>query len=546
MKSLLKNLSLLSMGLLIYSCNEKISAELQDGNSTTVPTVVAPSEYYFKVTNNSPTILNYVLHRTGPGRYGTNKWNCEVSSTGIALSSTLFVGESTLPHQDTNKNYDISCFFEAEELAMAFNGLSFNIEASKNTCDYIGYAPYSFLDAIPGRTSAAWRGITCEEGINSGDAQTQVNVTGWDPNMLPAPGLRALGCGEMVDISISVPNERHIIPIPEEHQYLCKFDYKTVGGGNGENCDVGQMTYNFTNVYDSNPDPVVTTVASRPNPKSPHACGGSITSCVGGAIKQEPTLANNAYGVVIHETNLNQNFSTTKTLPKFMTRGKSVDITNFRRGLASLNLDYQDYTTGNEGLWGNATFNKEYDPFLVEKYSMNQNPDSSPIVDLTGMAPIYTVDNATFVAKAREDGYTATPLAADPFLGYGGARVNPLYTFYCLDTAMEVKARIRMAVRDWDRVFPSTTTDLELISDVYKPLSGRRQDMPNGEPEIPTDPSPVNVYNDFDDWDAFVEMTRADPNLVGVYDPGDTTWEPSLGWWNPAIFPSLGPAGNQN
>lgn len=533
MKSFLKNLSLLSMGLLIYSCNEKISAELQDGASTTVPPVQTPKEYYFKVTNNSPSILNYVLHRSGSGRYGTNNWDCEISSNNIPFSSTLYVGEVATAHQ--NKTYDISCFFDAEELSMAFNGLSFKMEASKNTCDYVAYAPYSYLDAIPGSTTASWRGITCGDGVSNADAQAFVSVTGWDQGL---GAVRLIGCDEMVDTSISVPALRRIRGIPEVDSSLCRFDYASNGGGNGMNCDTGTMTYDLTNVYDSDSDPAVTLIDAKPVVRPDYKCGGKIVNCIGGAIKHVPTLANKAYGIEIIDTKLNTNVSVTYTLPKFLTRGASVDIANYRRGLAALDLAYNNYNSLNDSEWDGE---KNYDPFLVEKFSMNQTPDSASIIDTAGTNPSAPVSNATWESKVIENGYTATPLAADPFLGLGSARVNPLYTFYCLDTALEIKARIRMAVRDWDRVFPSSTADLELISDLGKPLTSRRQDLPNDEEEIPNDPSPVNLYNDFSDWDAFVLMTRNDPNGVLVYDPGFTTWEPTAGWWSTSIFPSLGP-----
>ena len=110
-----------------------------------------------------------------------------------------------------------------------------------------------------------------------------------------------------------------------------------------------------------------------------------------------------------------------------------------------------------------------------------------------------------------------------------------------------------MVVRDWDRVFTSTTSNLELISDSYVfPVKDRIQDLPGSEEEYPNDPGDFNFFNDIDDWDVLVWMQRSDPNGVGVYDPADTFWIPwtapttdvpvsVLGWWNPSIFPNEGP-----
>lgn len=532
MKSVLKNLTLLGMGLMIYSCNEKISPELQSGSSTTIPTDIVPDEYYFRVTNASPVVLNYVLHRTGPGHAQTA---CKVSSSVMPFSSTLFEGQGAIAHD--SKTYDISCFFEAEELSLHFNGISFNVEASKNTCEYIAYAPYSYFDAIPGTTTASWRGFTCGDGIGSPDAQSTIplasvlNYTGVD-NLGGAT--RLIGCDEMIDSSITVAANRVIKPIVTDAQPLCAFDYDTNGGGNGLNCDSGRMTFNFTEVYDSDSDPLVTVVATKPNPVAPHSCGGKANSCVGGAIKSVASLAQSIYGTEIIASTKDVNFDKNYALPDLMgVRSGNYDIVNFRRGLASMHLNFADYSAGNETQWADTNYNKAYDPSLMERYSANITPDNNYIIDPSG---------AALAAKKIELGYTATPLAADPFLGTTLAtRVNPFYTFYCLDRAFEIKARIRMAIRDWDKVFISGSSDLELISDVYKNPSARRQDLPIAEEGIPNDPGNFNRFNDVNDWDVLLPMDRSDPNSIGTYDPGNTTWSPTDGWWDPGIFPNQGP-----
>ena len=537
MKSLLKNLSLLSMGLLIYSCNEKISAELQDGNSTTVPTIVAPSEYYFKITNDNPVVLNYVLHRSGAGRYGTNKWDCKISTTGVEPSSDLFISEAATAHE--NKNYDISCFFDTEELALDFNGLSFKVEASKNTCEYIAYSPYSYFDAIPGSSSTTYRGVICDTtaGITNAHGNARATIIGATYNGTP------VDCGYMVDINVPEPDRQPVL-IPDEKQPLCQYDYSELGGGNGQNCDTGRIKFQITEVYNAETD---TTLPANPQPRavatSDHLCGGSPVSCVGGAIKHVPSLSSGMYGTLVTNTNQNQDFSTQYKLPATLTRAGNYDIVNYRRGLASLNLNFGDYTVPNEVQWGDATYNKAFDPHLMEMYSVNMDPAGNPIIDTAGGAPASLVDNTTYDNYTIATGVTRKPYAADPFLGINGARVNPFYTFYCLDRAYEVKARIRMVVRDWDRIFPSTTADLELISDVHKLVNARRQDLPGTEMEIPNDPGVFNLFNDQNDWDVLVPMTRIDPNLVGVYDPGFTFWGPTAGFWDPASFPSLGPVG---
>jgi hypothetical protein len=538
MKSMMKNFALLSMGLLIYSCNEKISPELQNGSSTTVPTVIAPTDYYFKVTNNSAAVLNYVLHRSGPGMASTD---CKINSDGTPLSSILYIGDAATTFD--SKAYDIACYLEAEELSLKFNGLSFKVEASKNTCEYIGYSPYSFYDSIPGATTASWRGVTCADATaGTLDAQFLLPSLPFGRDILGAGVDRQIGCGEMVDTSIALAANRLIKAIPTDAQPLCAFDYAINGGGNSQNCDSGRMRFNITDVYKVTPpvpDPEYFT--SKPVPTPDHICGGATASCVGGAIKSVSSLTTYVRGTEILNTQLNENFSKAYTLPALMgVRSTGVDIVNFRRGLASKHLNFLDYTVPNEVEWSDTNHNKAFDPSLMENYAANRTPDGSSIIDVNNTAATFNVSNATYEAKRIELGYTATPTAADPFLGT--SRVNPFYTFYCLDRAYEIKARIRMVVRDWDKVFPSTASDKELISDVYKSVNARTQDLPSTEEEIPNDPGNFNYFNDMDDWDNLVLMTRTDPNLIGVYDPGFTFWSPTDGWWNPAIFPNQGPA----
>lgn len=528
------------MGLVIYSCNEKISPELQNGSSTTVPTVIAPADYFFKVTNNSPAVLNYVLHRTGPGHAKTE---CKINSTGTPLSSTLYVGDGATAFD--SKAYDIACYFEAEELSLLYNGLSFKMEASKNTCEYIGYSPYSFYDAIPGVTTASWRGVECGDNVGTPDAQATIPSLPFGMDTLGMGMPRQIGCGEMVDTSIAIDSERLIVSIPEDAQPFCAFDYESNGGGNGQNCDSGRMSFNITAVNEIVPAlPAVPYFSPSPISRADHSCGGSTVACVGGAIKSVGALAGQVRGTEILKSNLNEDFSQQYTLPAlYGVRATGVDIVNFRRGLASKHLNFLDYDNElpfpSPPQWSDPNFNKAFDPNLVENYAANRTPDGNPIIDIGNTYPGALVSNATYVAETKKRGYKATPLAADPFLG--NTRINPFYTFYCLDRAYEIKARIRMVVRDWDKVFTTNATDKELISDVYKNIGARTQDLPSTEEEIPGDPGNYNFYNDMDDWDNLVLMTRTDPNGIGVYDPGFTFWYPSVGWWKPAIFPNQGP-----
>jgi hypothetical protein len=333
---------------------------------------------------------------------------------------------------------------------------------------------------------------------------------------------------------------------------VCAYDYASNGGGNGQNCDIGKINLTTIKISNIGVSPVIDPAAANPTTTSSE-CGGSLAACVEGPIKQIDASLMRVSD--IHKTTLNADFSYEYSLPKLMgVRSDMYDIVNYRKGLASLDLDYEDYSSGSDANWGDPDYFKSFDPTLMEKYAANKSPNNH----VTSTNPtIYEkiISDADLAAKSISNGWTQTPYAADPFLGVSGARVNPFYTFYCLDRAYEIKARIRMVVRDWDRVFTSATSNLELISDSYvMPVQNRIQDLPNSEEEFPEDPGNYNLFNDKNDWDVIVEMTRTDPNNTGVYDPTPaylgTLYFPTPGasapyltsrWWDPSIFPNQGP-----
>lgn len=69
---------------------------------------------------------------------------------------------------------------------------------------------------------------------------------------------------------------------------------------------------------------------------------------------------------------------------------------------------------------------------------------------------------------------------------------NPFYTFYCLDAAREIKARIRLTVRDWDRSFNITSAIDEQRYSVLPPLM-------NDNTNDARFNTPWNSYKDWDD-----------------------------------------------
>ncbi len=342
---------------------------------------------------------------------------------------------------------------------------------------------------------------------------------------------------------------------------FCQFNYAAKGGGNGKNCDVGTVEATITHWADqTNEDGSAAPPKAQLPVTTKINCGGTVDACVGGPIKLISSISKYTRGSEIYRTELNQNFKTTFSIPSLYgkNRSGSYEIVNFRRGLSSLNLNYVSYDESNWPAWDkNDPDNKSFDANIMERYAANRDP----------LGTDQLVSPAEITAKELTyDGVNVQIFAIEPFMASMAAyRTNPFYTFYCLDSAFEIKARIRMVVREWDRVFPSSTANLELISDLGlnapgtgNPDDQRRQDIPRDSTgydleEVDSDPGLYNTFNDIRDWDDLIPMQRSDTSATPastLISTGNFVLSPMPdgayidGWWNPSIFPNQGSSSN--
>jgi hypothetical protein len=515
---MITQLSLLAMALFMVSCNEKISPELKDANSSSGTNIIPPPEYYFKVKNTSAVMLNYKLHKTGSGNMTAP---CEVRNKD-RLSSEIFSG-----NQAAN---DITCFFEAEELSLFHQGFNFEISASANTCDFVGYSPFSFYSHIPGNSSQTFTQVTCG---NDTTTQGNINTAAGTEGIDITTSTTNLGCNDWATNAITPTNTR-VKFTPASDEELCRFNYV-----NGPSCDIGTITVNnlVVNYTPPGPDPV-TQPAILTSAKETRTieCGGAVANCVKGAIEELGSAADGSTRkTMIHQSEINVPFSYEYKHSKLIgTHSSNKKYANYRRNLASTGINFiNNLDAGYASKFNDPSYGKTFEPNLMEVYAANKRMDGTTLVTTT-IQDLYSYPG---------NKYKAAPLAADPYIGLAG-RVNPFYTFYCFDTAFDIKARIRMVVRDWDRVFP-TNNELELLSDIFNG-DGARQDNLTGK-EIK--PKPLQAsdqdifisFNDLGDWDDMVPMSRSDE----AYAPSTTIWRPYPvpfgpfpdGFFNPEHFP---------
>lgn len=598
---MVQKLSILAMVITLASCNEKVSPELQQGNATTPDTdggpTIVPNEYFIKVTNTAPLILNYKLHKTGAGNKNTA---CEVRST-TELNNDNFRANPTAN--------DITCYLEAEELSLRAGGLSLKIESSPNTCEFVSYAPYSYYKQMPGSSSGSYTAVICTT-----DATNQTHIDRLNPPTVPpAPNTYSstafltydTGAGVYANTSCdtvisestplagngtTVPRIRQPFPLPESDQDLCKYDYTLSGG---PNCDEGiisireyqvtfdadkadqsataakeavvtALTADYGDLVDNDgpggPDDgteVVTAIenaaivtqgntayatayaAWSPTAKSvyrTHYCGGSAYNCISGPIKTHTELTG-PRGSFVSTTEYDKPFEYEYKYENLFPNKPSYVYANYRRDLANSNIAYgtseKPHNATYTGAWASAAFGKIFEPNLMERYSRNLNYNQSSMID-TGIDYTDGLNTIFEGYLSQSNRYNAMPLAAEPYVGVSyNYYTNPYYTFYCLDHAYDIKARIRMVVRDWDRIFP-TDASQELLSDINLG-SNARQDL-QFYVEDPDSEDEYNDFNDLLDWDDRISMERYISSGVLIYRPLPTAEYPE-GYFNPDRFP---------
>ncbi|MES2525992.1 MAG: hypothetical protein V4598_02860 [Bdellovibrionota bacterium] len=508
----LSKLSFLTLALTLGACNEKVSPELQGAASSTTTgggsAIVPPDSYYFRIANASDSMLNFKLHKSGSGNANAN---CEITNT-FGLSSDAY--------RASPSTYDISCFMEADELAMHYNGFGFDIEASSNTCEYVGYAPFSFYDYMPGSSSGSYEMLECE-----GFATTPF-IQGF-----------AAYAGKTCDTyTSSLAGAVSFPSLGFDEADLCRFDYSE---DEGPNCDVGDVSV-IKRTLNRLPGPDnaigtvddVLNVVTTPTIKK---CGGKITNCIQGPIKNEPTLSKSTSGIVVTKTAANTALKLNKDYtPLIGAYNSNRRYVNFRRDIASFDIEYgnsaKPLSSAYSSSFGDPIYNKSYNPELMMNYANNKRMDGTTLIP-SGSVPV--LENSM---------YNASPYAAEPYLGLNGSKTNPFYMAYCLDSAFDVKARIKLVVRDWDRILPTsaTSTYFERISDVDLLPPFARQDVPYTD-EVTGDPDSWNAFNDIADWDDTISMERDDSGMP--YDPSVTVWRPLPtasyldGFFNPGWFP---------
>ncbi len=187
------------------------------------------------------------------------------------------------------------------------------------------------------------------------------------------------------------------IPTPD----LCEAYYATSTHPEYPNCDEGFLTYT-QEVWTTDASSVCNTVASSTVQKV--QCGGNRYNCASGPVRDllTPAQMNLGFRSMIYSSSTGADISWPISAPTTHGDGTNLRVANGTVNNACLT------TNADANTWTGT----------VKSINMASHPFGmyDPITD-----------------------------------SYPGA--NPFYTFYCMDAAKDIKARIRVSVREWDRTF---------------------------------------------------------------------------------------------
>lgn len=556
---MIKLSGLLLLSAIISGCQEKIAPELSTPASTTTgggSTTTTSTNRFYITLNKTPTgvepeDLGYVLHKANMGA-GVNCQVDNVVDTPETLDSTR----------------DISCFMEAEEFALYYNGIEFQANTDANTCEYISHEPFSYWNLPPGisrRINGSPRQVirfNCDKAVV--DHLGGSNVPALYGNPSPTYTTVSQLCNKyfnLNDSGLPLPLEfgqLHMDIAPAlagadiQESRLCSYNH-VLSDGSEVLCDEGEInifdvTVSGTDTSDP-PDNIPDVISVSPSSPRLLRCGGKVRNCLSGPVVDSVGRSDVNRGIrgIIEQLNFDAGTLTMTVKESFPVRAGNFHSANFMRQCSGVpNYNAANSFTPLPGV--------EFDPNILQSYSqLGVSTTGTQERDTNRMDVIPLADHP-FRGGIPMNVIT-TLLPTDSLRNYGVNRLStqPFYSFYCLDHAYDIKARIRVAVREWNRNFSPTTQNFQFVSDVYNralPFSTRTK-MDAGSPvtllEYPTvydDDATNNVidfnFNNLMDWDDLLSFTNSPTGTCGTAINVDGSWvtplaqQPKSSFWFPS------------
>jgi len=474
MKILFSNAIGILLMFSVVSCTEEIAEEVQNKEAVSSDGSIADySGRSIRLVHKMAEDTSFNMHKSG-----NYEADCELTAPTAGFDSDTYDYTST--------NYAIDCVLDVEELDLYFKGVEFEMQVDDQLCEYVRYVPYRVLRHQPGSTTKTIYNVTCDENC-------------------AADATSSAACGETFDSWDGTATDFQTSDFGTavaDTTKLCHFDYASQNSGSTwqfyPNCDEGEVTVidvSLSGAAANTCDNATGAVAS------PIECGGDYLNCLDGAAKEQfggdMTFTGEIYDNAELES-FSQSWSYSKMfgVDEYSTNMK---LANFSRICAE---PLVTKTSGSSLTGGGAgTF-------------------STVVLDGAKVEDIRTSQTTTATSTVGEKTFAADNLFR------GAVYTKPYYGFYCLDKAYDVKAQIRLFIREWDRSFASTNTYQNYVSDTFltEPL------MDAGF----TKQSPDSYWNSIGDLDDFFEQDAVGSDdiidkkiwLNNQCDASTTTYDP--------------------
>lgn len=505
--------STLALLALLTSCQEKVAPELTDAGISGGATggaaggggggATASSSFWLNLgvtaTDKTPAQLKYQLHKANE-----------------LVSSQCRVDDVVDTPGTLSSLRDITCFIEAEEAILYNNGLGLEINADAGACEYVAYQPYSFLKWQPGRSVGQSGGsrpmniIKCSAEFlasQSANIASASFIGAGNPDSLTY----AQVCGRVWEVNgfgnITAASAQVMIPKNLNLSNFCSFDYSLNTPADqepGPNCDSGSL--NVTNVDLTIANSVPTAALEAED----FECNGNPRACTEGPLLEAvPSyLKKGDIAIIVDTMNASYQENYQVTAPEDKGLGTNLYVANFTRQCSGVSA----WSDLNLGAFVSSANSYNYE--IISEYSQLG-------VD-TSVGP--TTDSR---------GFTIRRLADDPFRGDPVVETSPHYTFLCLDGAYEIRARIKLAVREWNKQFNPATTSFAFVSDVFNDLGAPFTAVMDATQSQVVPWGILRPENDVTDWDDLLKFDdTAGPSCStsfmndGVNAPGSRFWFP--------------------
>lgn len=375
---------------------------------------------HFEITQVTDDGSSYLLHKEGRGLAGAK---CKILGPQVIDDPT-----DPLYGQSLYGFNDVVCRLEAGEQDLYAEGLKLQIKAGGGMCEFVRYNPFSYQSVPAGTTSATYVkyedfDATLCSGSTTGSGEALSGAIFDDT--LPADGpLAGRSFGQAYCQSGDCIADNAIPARFENEDGYCAYDHSKFSNGSRTYPNTDNGSYDLVTV----------------------SCEVTAGDCVCAGVREKYDCdgkKSNGFAGPIRDTAINVDIENSITYTSFNSLDKKLFLT----------APIESGSSGN---------------FRLANYTKRNACYSSTALNLYHIEDSVAVGLSTFSDEWDDFSSENDSLGASDLL-------NQFYGFECLNASGDVKARIRLQVRDWDRTFVPEIADVEEL----KPASPMDDSTPS-------------------------------------------------------------------